>query len=170
MAGEKFPVLTNEVGTVPAGVAGTGLVTQNPVDDKIINGDANTLFDTEIGTDIGYTSKRPFIFIPGTTPPQLLEVVAVNGKNWLKVKVAPAVTVTAQAFKIVFATLKQWGLLNQGNATAYLNGDSSNGVPIDAGATYNGPPITATGSSGYVFKDVIFVDATGTIVEVLEQP
>jgi len=170
MAGEKFPVLTNEVGTVPAGVAGTGLVTQNPVDDKIINGDGDTLFDTEIGTDIGPTTPRPFIFIPGTTPPQLLEVVAVNGKDWLKVKEAPAQTVTAEPFKIVFASLKQWGLLNQGNATAYLNGNSTNGVPIDPGSTYVGPPITATGNSGYVFKDVIFVDATGTIVEVLEQP
>lgn len=163
MGAEVFRVIDNIADTIPQGVAGTGTLTKNAVVSTVFNGTGTDL-DVELGKN-----AQPWIFIPGTTPPQLLEVKAVNGADWVETKTAPSVAVTNQAFKVVFAVLKNWGLLNKGNASAYLNGNSSTGIEIPFGQTENAPASLWTGNSGYKFKDVIWVDATGTEVEVFEQ-
>jgi len=163
MAAEVFRVIDNKVDTIPQGVDGTGTLTQNVEVSNVFNGTGTDL-DVELGKN-----AEPWIFIPGTTPPQLLEVKAFNGAEWVQTKTAPDVAVTGEAFKIVFATRKNWGLLNKGNTSAYLNGDSSNGIEIPFAQTETASAALWTGNSGYKFKDVVFVDATGTIVEVYEQ-
>lgn len=163
MAGENHRIATNEVTTIPQGIAGIGSLTGNAVDDKVFNG-AGTQLDVQIGIE-----PKVWLFFPNTTPPQLLEVHSFNGSSWIKTKKAPDVAITGQTFVLVFANLKKWGFLNTGEGNAYLNGNSGNGVPVVPGQTEDCPPTTFTASAGYDFKDVVYVDATDTTVEIFEQ-
>ena len=142
-----------------------------------------TLFRTELN------KPRQFLFFPGLTPPLLLRVNSFTAKDYgsnpngnpptlqgediAYVENAPALaTIVAAPFQIVSATLKMIRLYNKGAVTAQLDGaiGGSTGSTIKVGQTVSMDVQSQTQNSPNLPKDAHWVDATGTTVEIYEQP
>jgi hypothetical protein len=157
------------VATIPAGVNGTGTLTQDTEVPTILTG-TGTDFYTELN------KPRPYLFFPNTSPPQLLKVIDFNASgdpvlraaaDWVKVKTAPGVAIAGEAFQIISATLKRFSVLNKGGANAANGYDGV--VSIVVGETIDSPVVYENGSGDIIPKDAHWVDGTGTTLEINEQ-
>lgn len=182
MAGEKTRDLINGISAIPAGVAATGTLTQDAVVPGVLKG-TGTIFRTE------FEKARIFLFFPNLTPPLLLKVKDFNaadygsnpnglpptiqGEDVVWVEDAPALgTIVGESFEIVSATLRVIGLLNKGAGDAQLDGavGGATGTTLPQGQTEAFQLVSQTQTGPNEPKDAHWLDATGTIVEIYEQP
>ena len=179
MAGERTRDVDG-ISVIPLGVDATGTLTQDTEVPTVFVG-TGTDFKNEINV------PRPFLWFPNTTPPQLLKVVdftvkdkaydpsnpnATAGQDIAYVETPPAVSVDGEDFQIVSATLREIGLQNKGDSDAQFDGviGGSTGTTLPVGQSEKFSLVSQTQSSKNEPKDAHWVDATGTLVEIYEQP
>jgi len=176
MPGEITRDLDNGISAIPAGVAATGTLTQDAEVAGVFVGNG-TDFRTE------FAKPKLWLFFPDLTPPLLLKVRdfrpadksgdTVVGQDVVFVHNPPALgTISGESFQIVSATLRELGVLNKGDADAQFDGaiGGSTGTTLPVGQVEQFRITSQTQSSPNDTKDAHWVDATGTLVEIYEQP
>lgn len=184
MPGEFTRDVDNAISAIPAGVAGSGTLTQDTAVKNVLIG-TGTSFRTE------FAKMGLWLFFPALTPPLLLEVKDFTAKDygsnsngnpptlqgndvvWVDLDKAPALgTIVGQSYEIVSANLREIGLLNKGDADAQFDGviGGNTGTTLPVGQVEQFRITSQTMSGPVDKKGAHWVDATGTVVEVYEQP
>jgi len=181
MAGEKTRDVDG-ISTIPLGVDATGTLTQDTAVAGVLKG-TGTQFRTE------FEKARLFLFFPNLSPPLMLKVKSFNAKDYgsnangnpptlqgediVYVENPPALgTIAGEDFQIISATLREFGLLNKGDGDARFDGviGGATGTTLPVGQTEQFRLVSQTQNSTNEPKDAHWVDATGTLVEIYEQP
>lgn len=150
--------------TLPAGVAGTGTLTQDSQVKEVLKG-TGTNFYTELG-------NKPKLWLWFPTLNLLLEVDEFAAKDdpflpqaadWVRVKNAPALgTIAGVAFQVVSATLKSYRV-------RAIGAGSLDGVTLTAGQIVDAPISYANGEGPIITKSAHWADGSAGALMITEE-
>lgn len=158
MARQPYREVTTPT-TVPEGTAGAGTITTDTERDDVIQG-----IGTSFLTDFKYAAEAGNLWIFFETSEVVARVIGVTSDTTIILD-RDVAGVAGENYQVVEGDLISYSISNTGAANGQINTGDGN-APIVPGQTINENSEAA--SVGYKQKDVIFVDGSGTSLNISE--